>query len=245
MKEESEINDGRMPLNKFISHSGYCSRRDAVELVKKGRVTVNGIKVIEPGFKVTLEDQVAVNGKKVFKTKELVYILLNKPVNVVTTTNDPQKRKKVTDLIKKATKQRVYPIGRLDYETTGVLLLTNDGELTQRLAHPKYEVRKTYVAILNKPLKQEHFEKIMAGCRLEDCTITPDKLEYLDKENKAIIKIQLHSGRNRIVRRIFEHVGYVVLKLDRTKFAELDKNGVKVGNWRYLTPTEIKKLKSK
>lgn len=243
MNKIAETKLDGMPLNKFISHSGYCSRRDAAELVKQGRVTVNGIKITEPGVRVETTDRVAVNGRAIRPKTEHVYILLNKPVNVITTTNDPEKRKKVTDLIKKATKEKVYPVGRLDYETTGVLLLTNDGDLTQRLAHPKYEVRKTYVAILNKPLTEEKFNKILGGVRLEDCTITPDKLNYVDRNNKAIVSIQIHSGRNRIVRRIFEHVGYVVQKLDRVKFADLTKDGIKVGQWRYLTDAEVKKLK--
>jgi len=245
MSNNSEQKVDGMPLNKYISHSGYCSRRDAVELVKQGKVTVNGIRVTEPGIRVTTAERVAVNGKVVQPKTSFVYILLNKPVNVVTTTDDPEKRKKVTDLIKKATREKVYPIGRLDYETTGVLLLTNDGDLTQNLAHPKYEVKKTYVAVLNKPLTEAHYEKILAGVRLEDCTIAPDKLNYVDKSNKAIVSIQIHSGRNRIVRRIFEHVGYVVLKLDRVKFADLTKDGVKVGQWRYLTESEVKRLKGK
>jgi len=244
VESEEEKQEG-MPLNKFISHSGYCSRRDAAELVKKGRVTVNGIKIIEPGIRVSLNDRVAVNGSTVFPKTEFVYLLLNKPVNVITTTNDPEKRKKVTDLVKKATKDKVYPIGRLDYETTGVLLLTNDGDLTQRLAHPKFEVRKTYVATLNKPLTEAHYKKILEGVRLEDCTIAPDKLTYIDKSNKALVSIELHSGRNRIVRRIFEHVGYVVTRLDRVRFADLTKEGVKVGQWRHLTDKEVKKLKGK
>ena len=234
---------GIMPLNKFMAHCGVCSRREAVELVSAGKVKVNGILVTEPGHKIEDKDEVIYNSKKLFVTKNLVYILLNKPKDYITTTDDPQGRKTVLQLIKQATTERVYPIGRLDRNTSGVLLLTNDGDLTQKLSHPSYEIKKIYEVKLDKPLTKSHFDKIVDGLTLEDGEILIDSLAYADSKDKSIIGIELHSGRNRIVRRIFEHLGYDVKGLDRVMYANLTKKNVERSKWRYLSEKEIRLLK--
>jgi len=232
-----------MPLNKFLAHCGVCSRRDAVGVIEEGKVKVNKKIITEPGYKVKHEDEVFFNGKKLFVTKNLVYILLNKPKDYLTTTNDPQGRKTVLQLIKPATSERVYPIGRLDRNTSGVLLLTNDGDLTQKLSHPSYEVKKIYEVRLDKPLTKIHFEKILTGLILEDGPIKVDSLGYADAKDKSIIGIEIHSGRNRIVRRIFEHLKYDVKGLDRVMYAGLTKKNVERGKWRFLSEKEIRILK--
>ena len=232
-----------MPLNKYMAHCGVCSRRDAVELINAGKVKVNEIIVTEPGYKVQQTDEIFYNGKKLFVTKNLVYILLNKPKDYITTTDDPQGRKTVLQLIKQATDERVYPIGRLDRNTSGVLLLTNDGDLTQKLSHPSYEVKKIYEVKLDKPLAKADFDKIIKGLKLEDGEIKIDSLAYADSKDKSIIGIELHSGRNRIVRRIFEHLGYDVKGLDRVMYANLTKKNVERCKWRYLSEKEIRLLK--
>ena len=232
-----------MPLNKFIAHSGICSRRDAAELVKKGLVEVNGKPVMEPGFKVSSKDAIKVNGKMISIRKQLVYILLNKPKDYITTTEDPEGRKTVLDIVKHATTERVYPIGRLDRNTTGVLLLTNDGELAQKLSHPSYEIKKIYEAKLDRPLTKKDFDTISTGITLEDGPITPDALAYADSKDKSVIGIEIHSGRNRIVKRIFEQMGYDVKNLDRVMYADLTKKNVERGKWRFLTEKELRLLK--
>lgn len=232
-----------MPLNKYLAHCGICSRRDAVELIISEKVKVNNTVVTEPGYKVKETDEVFYNGKKLFVTKNLVYILLNKPKDYITTTDDPQGRKTVLQLIKAATDERVYPIGRLDRNTSGVLLLTNDGDLTQKLSHPSYEIKKIYEAKLDKPLAKSDFDKILKGLKLEDGEILIDSLAYADTKDKSIIGIELHSGRNRIVRRIFEHLGYDVRALDRVMYANLTKKNVERSKWRYLSEKEIRLLK--
>ncbi|WP_242696245.1 pseudouridine synthase [Longitalea luteola] len=234
---------GSMPLNKFIAHAGICSRRDAADLVKAGKVIVNGEKIIEPGHKVTDKDDIKVNGKKLFIRRNLVYILINKPKDYITTTEDPQGRKTVLDIIRNATEERVYPIGRLDRNTTGVLLLTNDGELAQKLSHPSYEIKKIYEVKLDKPLIKKDFDTIVNGITLEDGFIAPDSLAYADPKDKSVIGIEIHSGRNRIVRRIFEHMGYDVRNLDRVMYANLTKKNVDRGKWRFLTEKEVRLLK--
>ncbi len=234
---------GIMPLNKFMAHCGVCSRRDAVELINAGKVTVNGKVATEPGYKVDEKDEIIYNTKKLFVTKNLVYILLNKPKDYITTTDDPQGRKTVLQLIKQATDERVYPIGRLDRNTSGVLLLTNDGDLTQKLSHPSYEIKKIYEVKLDKPLTKADFDKIVKGLKLEDGEILIDSLAYADSKDKSIIGIELHSGRNRIVRRIFEHLGYDVKGLDRVMYATLTKKNVERSKWRYLSDKEIRLLK--
>jgi 23S rRNA pseudouridine2605 synthase len=232
-----------MPLNKFIAHCGVGSRRDAVPLIKEGKITVNGNIVTEPGFKVTDKDVVMFNGKKLFVTKNMVYILLNKPKDYITTTDDPQGRKTVLQLIKHATSERIYPIGRLDRNTSGVLLFTNDGELTQRLTHPSYNIKKVYEVKLDKPVTKAHFDKIVNGFTLEDGEIYADALAYADSNDRSVIGMEIHSGRNRIVRRIFEHLGYDVKALDRVMYAGLTKKNVERGKWRYLSEKEIRLLK--
>ena len=232
-----------MPLNKYIAHCGICSRRDAAEMVKMGNVKVNGVLITEPGHKVSVKDEVRVNDKKIFLAKNLVYILLNKPKDYLTTTDDPQGRKTVLDLIKRATKERVYPVGRLDRNTSGVLLLTNDGDLSQKLSHPSNEIKKVYAVSLDKPLDKKDFDQILKGVALEDGNASVDKLAYTDTRDKTQIGVEIHSGRNRIVRRIFEHLGYDVKHLDRVMFAGLTKKNVERGKWRYLNEKEVRELK--
>lgn len=240
---DTKANDKVMPLNKFLAHCGVCSRRDAVALVTQGKVKVNKTVVTEPGYKVQPSDEVFYNGKKLFVTKNLVYILLNKPKDYITTSDDPQGRKTVLQLIKAATDERIYPIGRLDRNTSGVLLLTNDGDLTQKLSHPSYEVKKIYEVRLDKLLTKAHFDQILKGLTLEDGIVHVDSLAYADSKDKSIIGIEIHSGRNRIVRRIFESLGYDVKGLDRVMYAGLTKKNVERGKWRYLSEKEIRLLK--
>jgi 23S rRNA pseudouridine2605 synthase len=237
------VSTALMPLNKFLAHCGVCSRRDAVILIKDGKVKVNDAVVIEPAFKVSERDDVKFNGKKLFVSKNLVYILLNKPKDYITTTDDPQGRKTVLQLTKMATTERIYPVGRLDRNTSGVLLLTNDGELTQKLSHPSYNITKVYEARLDKNLTRADFDKILNGVKLEDGEIKADSLAYADAKDKSIIGIEIHSGRNRIVRRIFEHLGYDVKALDRVMYATLTKKNVERGKWRFLSEKEVRLLK--
>ncbi len=238
-----KITNEEMPLNKFIAHSGVCARREAALMVKDGKVTVNGERILEPGHKVTPEDQIKVNGKLIHLAKNLVYILLNKPKDYLTTSADPEGRKTVLELIKGATTERVFPVGRLDRNTTGVLLLTNDGELTQLLSHPSNEVRKVYEVRLDRPLLKKDMEEIAKGLTLEDGFIRPDAIAYADAKDKSIIGIEIHSGKNRIVRRIFEQLEYKVANLDRVMFAGLTKKNVDRSSWRYLTEKEVRALK--
>ena len=233
----------QMPLNKYISHSGVCSRRDAAELIKSGKVKLNGEVITEPGRKVLEKDVVIVGNKRVYPVEDLVYILLNKPKDYLTTTDDPQQRKTVLDLIVGATKDRVYPVGRLDRNTSGVLLLTNDGELAQKLTHPSNEIKKVYAVTLNKTLEKKHFDEILKGVELEDGMAHVDVLAYTDIQDKTQIGVEIHSGRNRIVRRIFEKFGYDVKGLDRVMFAGLTKKNVNRGKWRYLNEKEVRDLK--
>ncbi len=234
---------GVMPLNKFIAHAGVCGRREAAEMVKKGLVKVNGELVTEPGHKVSAKDEIKVNGKKIFLAKNLVYILLNKPKDYITTTDDPQNRKTVLDLIQRATKERVYPVGRLDRNTSGLLLLTNDGELAQKLSHPSNEIKKVYHVTLNKPLDKKDFDQILKGVILEDGPASVDVLAYADAKDRTQIGVEIHSGRNRIVRRIFERLGYDVKNLDRVIFAGLTKKNIERGKWRFLAEKEVRDLK--
>ena len=238
---ELRTQNSAMPLNKFIAHCGVSSRRDAAELVKLGKVKVNNETITEPGHKVSAKDEIRVNGKKVFLAKNLVYILLNKPKDYITTTDDPQKRKTVLDLIK--LKDRIYPVGRLDRNTSGVLLLTNDGELSQKLTHPSHEVKKVYHVTLNRPLDKKDFDHVLKGVDLGDGPASVDVLAYADVKDKTQLGVEIHSGRNRIVRRIFEHLGYDVKNLDRVMFAGLTKKNIERGKWRFLSEKEIRDLK--
>ena len=229
-------------LNKFIANSGVCSRREADTMIQAGVVTVNGEVVTELGTKVNvLKDVVKFNGETL-RGEAKVYIVMNKPKGYVTTASDPHAEKTVMDLLK-ACPNRVYPVGRLDKATTGVLMFTNDGEISERLTHPSYDKKKIYQVVLNKPLPEEDRQKILSGIELSDGPIAADALEYIDPEDKRKLGIEIHSGKNRVVRRIFEAVGCEVRALDRVYFAGLTKKGLKKGEWRYLTEGEVNILK--
>jgi 23S rRNA pseudouridine2605 synthase len=235
--------DDSVRLNRFISNAGICSRRKADELIAAGVVSVNGESVTELGTKINpAVDQVRYNGE-LLKRGKMVYVLLNKPKDYITTTDDPQERKTVMDLVDKATSDRIYPVGRLDRNTTGLLLLTNDGDLADKLSHPKNSISKIYNVELDKGLAQGDFNKIAFGLELEDGFIKPDDLRYVTGGSKNEVGIQIHSGKNRIVRRIFESLGYDVVKLDRVIYANLTKKDLTRGRWRYLTEQEIIQLK--
>ncbi|MEO5910458.1 MAG: pseudouridine synthase, partial [Pelobium sp.] len=230
-------------LNRFISNSGICSRRKADELIEAGVVTVNGEAVTELGTKVNpSKDDVRYNGE-LLKREKMVYVLLNKPKDYITTTDDPQERKTVMELVEKASRERIYPVGRLDRNTTGLLLLTNDGDLADKLSHPKNSISKIYNVELERNLTQGDFNKIAFGLELEDGFIKPDDLRYVTGGAKNEVGVQIHSGKNRIVRRIFESLGYEVVKLDRVIYANLTKKDLTRGRWRYLTDQEIVQLK--
>ncbi len=234
--------EGEIRLNRYIAQSGLCSRREADDLIADGKVTVNGVVVTEMGTKVQPTDEVCVNENRVVGEKK-VYILLNKPKGFVTTVEDEHAAKTVMDIVKGACSERIYPVGRLDKNSLGVLLMTNDGDLTKTLTHPSYEKRKVYQVTLDKPLSKADMEQIVEGITLEDGFIQADEVSYVN-ESKKEIGIEIHSGRNRIVRRIFEHQGYTVTKLDRVLFAGLTKKNLKRGQWRFLTPQEVAMLKS-
>ncbi|WP_291862624.1 pseudouridine synthase [Marinilabilia sp.] len=231
-----------MRLNKFIANSGVCSRREADTLITKGEIKVNGNVVKEMGLTVSINDKVEYKGKKLIPEKK-VYLLLNKPKDTVTTSSDPEGRKTVIEIIRNACPQRVYPVGRLDRNTTGVLLLTNDGELSKQLTHPSFEAKKIYHVFLNQPLAPAHLESIKNGIELEDGLVKPDAVNYVDGDPMQA-GIEIHSGKNRIVRRIFEHFGYQVEKLDRVYFAGLTKKNLPRGKWRFLADKEVRFLKA-
>ena len=229
-------------LNKFNANSGVCSRREADTFIQAGVVTVNGEVVTELGTKVNvLTDDVRFNGERL-KGEEKVYVVMNKPKGYVTTASDPHAEKTVMDLLK-GCQGRVFPVGRLDKATTGVLMFTNDGEIAERLTHPSYDKKKIYQVLLDHPLTQEDFDKILGGIQLSDGEIKADELEYIDEHDHRKLGIEIHSGKNRIVRRIFETLGYNVKALDRVYFAGLTKKGLKKGEWRYLTEGETNILK--
>ncbi len=228
-------------LNKFLANSGVCSRREADDFIQAGVVRVNGEVVTELGTKVMRTDSVLFHDQLITPEKK-VYVLLNKPKNTVTTSDDPQERKTVMDLVKGACKERIYPVGRLDRNTTGVLLLTNDGELASKLTHPQYKKKKIYHVFLDKSVTAADMHQIAEGIELEDGPIKADAIEYASDTDKKQIGIEIHSGRNRIVRRIFEHLGYHVVKLDRVYFAGLTKKNVRRGDWRFLTEAEVNML---
>lgn len=229
-------------LNRFIANSGVCSRREADTLIQAGVVTVNGEVVTELGTKVNIhDDDIRFNGERL-KGEEKVYLIMNKPKGYVTTASDPHAEKTVIDLLKGCS-SRVYPVGRLDKNTTGVLLLTNDGEIAERLTHPSYDKKKIYQVSLDRELSEEDYHKILEGISLTDGDIKADELEFIDANDRRKIGIEIHSGKNRIVRRIFDSLGYTVKALDRVYFAGLTKKGLKKGEWRYLTEGEINILK--
>lgn len=229
-------------LNKFIANSGVCSRREADTLIQSGVVTVNGQVVTELGTKVNiLKDDIRFNGERL-KGEEKVYILMNKPKGYVTTASDPHAEKTVMDLLK-GCPTRVFPVGRLDKNTTGVLMFTNDGEMAERLTHPSYNKKKIYQVVLDAPLTEEDKAKVLAGVELSDGVAAADELEFIDAHDHRQLGIEIHSGKNRIVRRIFESLGYEVKALDRVYFAGLTKKGLKKSDWRYLTEGEVNILK--
>ncbi|WP_159637340.1 pseudouridine synthase [Sphingobacterium composti Ten et al. 2007 non Yoo et al. 2007] len=235
--------DGLIRLNRYISNAGICSRRKADELITAGVVSVNGEVVTSLGTKVDpAKDEIRYNNERL-KREKMVYVLLNKPKDYITTTDDPQERRTVMQLVAKATKERIYPVGRLDRNTTGLLLLTNDGNLAEKLSHPRNNVTKIYQVELNKNLTQGDFNKIQFGIELEDGVIKPDDLSYVAGASKREVGIQIHSGKNRIVRRIFESLGYEVVKLDRVVYANLTKKDLPRGRWRYLEERELIQLK--
>lgn len=235
--------DGLIRLNRYIANSGICSRRKADELIEAGVVSVNNIPVTELGHKVDpYKDEVRYNGE-LLKREKKVYVLLNKPKDYITTTDDPQERKTVMQLVEKASRERIYPVGRLDRNTTGLILMTNDGDLADKLSHPKNGITKIYHVELNKSLSQGDFNKIQFGLELEDGLIKPDNVSYVAGASKREVGIQIHSGKNRIVRRIFEHLGYDVVKLDRVVYGNLTKKDLPRGRWRFLEEHELIQIK--
>ncbi|NAS12765.1 pseudouridine synthase [Poritiphilus flavus] len=229
---------GLIRLNKYVANSGVCSRREADVYIAAGNVTVNGKPITEMGYKVKTGDEVRFDGRLLNPEKK-EYVLLNKPKNFITTTSDERGRRTVMELISNASRARLVPVGRLDRNTTGLLLFTNDGDLAKKLTHPKHGVRKIYHVELNKNLKADDLRKIKTGLELEDGPVLVDDASYIDNAPKREVGIKIHSGRNRIVRRIFEHLGYDVVKLDRVVFAGLTKKDLPRGHWRYLTKEEV------
>lgn len=230
-------------LNRFIAQAGVCSRRDADILISKGEIKVNGKLNTEMGCKVhPFEDIVEYKGKRL-RVEKFVYILLNKPKNTITTTDDPQGRKTVLELVKQAGEERIFPVGRLDRNTTGLLLLSNDGALTKKLTHPSHKVKKLYHARLDKEISEEHLEQLLEGVVLEDGPAKVDKIDYVMGKGREEVGVEIHIGRNRIVRRMFEHLGYQVIGLDRVSIAHLTKKNLPRGKWRKLTDKEVAFLK--
>lgn len=232
---------GAIRLNRYIALSGVCSRREADDLIATGAVTVNGQICTVMGTLVRPEDKVVVGGQRL-KAEKKVYLLMNKPKGYITTLDDPQQRHTVMELIQDACSERIYPVGRLDRNTTGVLLFTNDGDLAKKLTHPSHGARKIYHVGLDKPFAKADMEALLHGLTLEDGPIEVDDAEYVEDSHRKEVGIQIHSGRNRIVRRIFEHLGYTVCKLDRVLFAELTKKNLARGEWRFLTEAEVRFL---
>lgn len=242
-KRTKAADHGLIRLNRYIANAGICSRRKADELIEAGVISVNGEVVSELGHKVDPgKDQIRYNGE-LLKREKRVYVLLNKPKDYITTTDDPQERRTVMQLVEKASKERIYPVGRLDRNTTGLLLMTNDGDLADKLSHPKNGITKIYQVELNRNLTQGDLNKIQFGLELEDGLIKPDSVSYVVGGSKKEIGIQIHSGKNRIVRRIFEHLGYDVVKLDRVVYGNLTKKDLPRGRWRYLEEHELIQIK--
>jgi 23S rRNA pseudouridine2605 synthase len=235
--------EGLIRLNKYLADAGVCSRREADKLIASGAVKVNGKVVTELGTKVSATDKV-VYGGQALRREKLRYLVLNKPKDFITTTDDPFERKTVMSLVEKACRERIYPVGRLDRGTTGVLLFTNDGDIAKKLTHPKHGIRKIYHVVLNKPLTKTDYEKISEGIELDDGPIKVDKISWIEEGKiKKEVGLELHSGRNRIVRRIFESLGYKVIRLDRVVFAGITKKDTPRGKWRMLTDAEVNMLK--
>ena len=243
--EYKEVNvdpDAPVRLNKFLANAGVCSRREAAAFIQAGVVTVNGQVVTELGTKVKRSDEIKFHDQNVSLEKK-VYVLLNKPKDYVTTSDDPQQRKTVMDLVKNVCPERIYPVGRLDRNTTGVLLLTNDGDLASKLTHPKFLKKKVYHVYLDKNVTAHDMQQIAEGITLDDGEVHADAIEYAHPTDKSQVGIEIHSGRNRIVRRIFESLGYRVVKLDRVQFAGLTKKNLRRGDWRFLTEKEVDMLR--
>lgn len=234
--------DEPIRLNKLLANAGICSRREADEFITAGVVSVNGEIVTELGTKVKRSDEVKFHDQPV-NIERKVYVLLNKPKDCVTTSDDPQERKTVMDFVKGACKERIYPVGRLDRNTTGVLLLTNDGDLASKLTHPKFLKKKIYHVYCDKNVTKADLDQIVQGITLDDGEIHADAISYASDTDKSQVGIEIHSGKNRIVRRIFESLGYRVIKLDRVYFAGLTKKGLRRGDWRYLTEQEVAMLR--
>lgn len=237
----SETSPEKIRLNRYIANSGVCSRREADNLISMGLITVNGKVISELGYKVSRGDQVRYENK-LLNAEKPVYILLNKPKGYLTTTRDPQERNTVMHLLGNSIKQRVYPVGRLDRNTTGLLVLTNDGDLADKLSHPSYRTRKIYKVELDRPISRDDFDRVAKGVQLEEGRAVPDDVALVSTDGK-IVGIELHIGWNRVVRRIFESLNYDVVKLDRTVYAGLDKKDLPRGKWRFLTSEEIVRLK--
>ena len=231
-----------MRLNRYIANAGLCSRREADTYIGTGCVTVNGKIVSEMGYQVLFGDTVSFNGR-VISSEKKVYVLLNKPKGYVTTSDDPHADKTVMELVANACPERIYPVGRLDKSTTGLLLFTNDGDLTKRLTHPKYNRKKIYHVFLDQKVSKNHLQEIIDGVTLEDGFVAADSVSYVSEEDKKQVGIEIHSGKNKIVRRIFEHLGYKVVKLDRVYFCGLTKKDLPRGRWRMLTEDEVNLLK--
>ena len=242
-KEASKpkVNEG-IRLNKYLSNAGIASRREADKLISAGLVKINGKVVSELGTKVKASDQVTYGGSKI-KKETLRYVVLNKPKDFITTSKDPRNRRTVMDLIEGACKERIMPVGRLDRNTTGVLLFTNDGDIAKKLTHPKFKQKKVYMVTLDKNLSSDDLQKIKDGLRFEEGIATVDDISYVPSEPKSVVGIEIHIGWNRVVRRIFESLGYKVLRLDRSYFAGLTKKNLRRGQWRHLTQEEIDRLK--
>jgi 23S rRNA pseudouridine2605 synthase len=239
---DEEVEKGPVRLNKYIANTGLCSRREADEYIQAGLISVNGQLITELGSKIQPTDEVMYKEKKLLQERK-VYILLNKPKDFVTSVDDPHAKQTVMELVKGACSERIYPVGRLDRMTTGVLLLTNDGELTKKLTHPTSNIRKIYQIFLDKNLKPEDMQVLTEGVTLSDGVVKVDGISYINEEENNLIGIEIHSGRNRVIRRLFEHLGYKVIKLDRIFFAGLTKKGLTRGKWRYLAPKEVGFLK--
>jgi 23S rRNA pseudouridine2605 synthase len=241
--EISETEKDDMRLNRFISHAGVASRRKASELIRVGEIQVNGEVITNPGHRVVESDVITYKGKELHRETEMIYLLMNKPKDCITTVTDDRGRKTVMDILPKNLPVRIFPVGRLDRNTTGLLLLTNDGELAQRLIHPRHQISKVYEAVLDQELKQEHLALIRAGITLEDGQVEVDAINFIHKRPKNEVALEIHLGRNRIVRRIFEHFGYQVIKLDRTRFGTLTKKDLGRGRFRHLSEKEVIRLK--
>ena len=237
------FNEDEIRLNKYLSNAGVCSRREADVLIQSGVVSINGVVVTEMGYKVKKGDNVQYDGESInAETKR--YVLLNKPKDFITTMDDPWGRKTVMGLVMKACKERIYPVGRLDRDTTGLLLFTNDGDMAKKLTHPRYEAKKIYHVEVNRPVSKEHLEELLKGIELDDGLIKCDKAEYVkDGASAREVGVEIHSGKNRIVRRMFEKLGYEVVKLDRVQFASLTKKDLPRGFYRHLTEQEVAYLK--